>query len=94
MGLFTPGKTIRIEGTIDRIGVVYVSDLSLDYGLTLEGDTTRYRASAYQLGAEWDLALAGPGDRVGFLVTEKRPYEVHAQFSASRPGRPTMKAVG
>lgn len=93
MGLFAPSKTTRIEGTIDRIGVVNVSDMSLDYGFTLEGDRTRYYASAYPLKAQWDLALALPGDRVSFVVQDKRPHVVHAQFATHGPRRSAKGAA-
>lgn len=77
MGLFTPEKTTRIKGTIARIGVIHGSDNSLEYGFTLEGGETRYRARAYPLRAEWELALAMPGDRISFVVRDKHPDVVH-----------------
>lgn len=85
MGIFTPDKTMTIKGTIDRIGVIRVSDLSLDYGFTLVGDPTRYVARAYPLRAEWDLALAQPGDQVSFTVSEKDPHNVWPNFTVKRP---------
>lgn len=87
MGLFTPTKTTKIEGVIDRIGVLRVSDMSLDYGFTIVGHQMRYVAYAYPLRAEWDLALAQPGDHVAFVTKDTAPHLVHADLTVRNAAR-------